>query len=244
MKAAVELLAYGRSGAFVVLSTAFRDQLVDRYRVREDRIHVIPPGVDSGRFTPGPGVAAARAAMNLPGDETIFFAARRLSPRMGLDVLVDAWPAVWKELDGKCRLIIAGDGPERAQLRARIAATAGGHAISLLGRIPDEDMVGYLQAAGCALVPSTALEGFGLVVLEANACGTPVIASRVGGLPEAVGPLGEDLLVEPADVAGLGARMCAVARGHRPSRDECRKYAETFDWHAVADRHLALYRTL
>ena len=93
-------------------------------------------------------------------------------------------------------------------------------------------------------MPTLAVEGFGLVVLEAAACGTPSIVSAVGGLPEAMAGLDASLAVPPGNAAALAARLRASARGELPSRNATRSYAERFSWPQLAERHLELYRRL
>src|SRR5205807_5699025 len=125
-------------------------------------------------------------------------AVRRLVPRMGLDVLLDAWQA----LGSPGVLAIGGDGPLRPELEAR-----GDESVRFLGRLSDDDLVALYSAADVTVVPSLALEGFGLVVLESLACGTPVVVSDAGGLPEAVAGLDASLVVPAGDAGVLAARL-------------------------------------
>ena len=113
----------------------------------------------------------------------------------------------------------------------------------MMGAVSDDDLVALYRAADVCVVPSRSLEGFGLVVLEALACGTPVVVTDVGGLSEAVDDLGHELVVPPDDAAALGARLVAARRGLRPlpSREACRAFATGFSWEATVERHRALY---
>ena len=117
------------------------------------------------------------------------------------------------------------------------------NSVRLLGRVHDHDLVDVYRAADLGLVPTRSLEGFGLVVIEAAACGTPTIVTRVGGLPEAVAGLDPSLIVAPNDGPALAARIVDAARdGGLPRRAATRRFAEDYSWDFVADHHRAVYR--
>jgi glycosyltransferase involved in cell wall biosynthesis len=242
VKHAIERVVYQRAARLVVLSGAFKRSLVERYGVSPWKVEVLPPGVELERFVPGDR-AQARAALDIDERAWVAVAVRRLVPRMGLDVLLDAWAEAGSGLDGAL-LVLAGDGPERAALKERANALGLGGRVRFLGRISDAQLLALYQAADVCVVPSVALEGFGLVVLEALACGTPVIASDTGGLPEALAGLDPSLIIRAGDRVGLAARLQAAYRSDRslPSRDACRHYAETFSWDRAAERTLEIYR--
>jgi glycosyltransferase involved in cell wall biosynthesis len=115
--------------------------------------------------------------------------------------------------DSRAPLLIAGDGYVRTELEDEIAARSLRESVTLLGRVSDEELVALYQAANVNVVPSASFEGFGLVVLEAAGCGTPSIVTRVGGLPEAVAGLGEELTVPAADADGLADRIARAKLG-------------------------------
>ena len=244
VKRLVERAVYRRADVCVVLSEAFGDLLSRRYGVARWAIECIPPGVDLRRFGPGPA-AEARAELGIPEQRWVAVAARRLTPRVGLDVLLDAWAEVLRTTDGAAELLVVGDGPQRDQLLARAArADLAGH-VRFLGRVDDATLVSAYRAADVSIVPSVSLEGFGLVVLESLACGTPVIASDAGGLPEVLRPLREDLVVPAGDRGALARRIGAAIEGSLPLPDPttCRDYADTFGWPSVSRRHVELYRS-
>ncbi len=231
----IERTVYRKADAVVTLSSAFRRLAIERYGVEPWRAHVIRPGVDLKTFSPGDR-GRARSRFDLPEDAFVVVAARRLVTRMGIDTLLDAWP-----LGEGSLLIVVGEGPERDRLEAR---ASGG--VRFLGRVDDHTLVAAYRAADVAVLPSIALEGFGLAALEALACGTPVIASDVGGLPEALEGLADDLLVPPGDAAALHTRLERARAGTQPlpTRDRCRVHAERFGWEAAAAAHRELYASL
>jgi glycosyltransferase involved in cell wall biosynthesis len=236
----LERATYLRADEAIVLSSAFRQVLVERYRLRPWNITVEPPGVDLGRFTPGP-VEPARGRLRLDPDAFVAVAVRRLVPRMGLEVLLEAWGEAVGRLPLGSALLIVGDGPLRDALTAAIAERDLGDSVRLLGRVADEQLVEFYRAADVAVVPTIDHEGFGLVVIEAAACGTPSIVSAVGGLPEAIAGLDGSLVVPPRDREALRDRLVR-AQVDRPSRAATRAHAERYDWSAVAERHRSIAR--
>jgi glycosyltransferase involved in cell wall biosynthesis len=236
----LERTAYVSADEAIVLSSAFRQVLVERYRVPPWRISVVPPGVDLDRFTPEP---TPRARQNLGLEPGAFVAVtvRRLVPRMGLEVLVTAWSEIVDQLPPGSALLIAGDGPLRDALANSVAQLGLGGSVSLLGRVSEPRLVELYQAADVTVVPTIEHEGFGLVVVEAAACGTPSIVTAAGGLPEAIAGLDPTLIVPPGDRAALRDRLLR-ARAHRPSRSAARAHAERFAWSSVAERHRTIIR--
>jgi glycosyltransferase involved in cell wall biosynthesis len=232
-----------RADAYVVLSSAFRRELVERYRVLPWDVHVLTPGVALERFAPGDR-ARARARFGLSEAGFVAVCVRRLVPRMGIDVLLDAWERIQTALPGDSALLLVGDGPLRDALAERATQAPPSGGVRLLGRLSEEDLIDVYRAADVAIVPSVSLEGFGLVVPEAAACGTPSIVSDVGGLPEVALPLDRSLVVAPGDTDALGSRIEAAAQGALPTRAATRSYAEGFSWTRLAERHRALYRRL
>ncbi len=243
LRAALERRVLRRADAHVALSSAFRRELVERYRVRPWDVHVWAPGVALELFTPG-SRARARARLGIGGPAFVAVCVRRLVPRMGLEVLLDAWEQIQEALPDGSALLLVGDGPLRDALAQRAARAPLSGGVRLLGRVSDEELVEVYRAADVAVVPSVSLEGFGLVVPEAAACGTPSIVSDVGGLPEVTLALDRSLVVPAGDVPALAQRIQAAARGELPTRAAARRFAEGFSWPALAERHRALHRRL
>ncbi len=229
--------------AHIVLSSAFRRLLVERYRVRPWGVHVWAPGVALDRFAPGDR-ARARESLGIEEGAFVAVCVRRLVPRMGIDGLLDAWSLLERDLPRGSILLLAGDGPLYDELAGRAARAPLSGRVRVLGRLSEDALVDAYRAADVAVVPTIAFEGYGLVVLEAAACGTASIVSDVGGLPEVTAPLDPSLVVPPADAEALATRLREAAEGALPSRQATRSYAEGFSWPAVAERHRDLYRRL
>lgn len=242
IKRAMERAVYRRADRVVVLSRAFAGLVEERYGVDARKVIVIRPGVDLERFHVG-ARADARERFGVPSEDFLVVVARRLDPRMGIEDLVRAWPTV-RAHAASCTLLIAGDGPSAAGLAQLVREISPRGDVRLLGRISDEDLVRLYQAADCSVVPTRSLEGFGLVVLESLACGTPTLVTDAGGLPEVPRELDSSLVVPTGDVAALGARLVQAARGQLPSRAACRSFAEGFSWPTVARAHASLHAEL
>ncbi len=226
--------------AYVVLSAAFRRVLVERYGVAPWDVHILRPGVDSEHFSPGDR-AAARDRLGIPRDAFLALSVRRLVPRTGVGELLGAWELAAAELPAGAMLLVAGDGPLAGELGARASAIAS-REVRMVGRLSDEDLLAAYRAADVAVVPTLSHEGFGLVVLEAAACGTPSIVTDVDALPEVARPLDPTLVVPAGDRRAMATRLAEAARGGLPARESAREYAERFSWPAVAAAHRRLYR--
>jgi glycosyltransferase involved in cell wall biosynthesis len=236
----LERLVYATAAESVVLTSAFRQVLVERYRVQPWNISVIPPGVDIDRFTPG-STERARRELGIETQAFVAVAVRRLVPRMGLHVLLEAWTQAVDHLPPGSTLLIAGDGPMRCSLASDVAEMGLGESVRLMGRVAERQLVDLYRAADVAVVPSTEHEGFGLVVIEAAACGTPSVVTSVGGLPEAIAALDPSLIVPPDDSEALRDRLLR-ASVQRPSRSATRAHAERFEWSTAAERHRTIIR--
>lgn len=242
LRRTLERTVYRRAARVVVLSSAFRRLLVERYRVSPWRVRVEAPGVDLERFSPGDR-ESARERLGLGARPFVAACVRRLVPRMGLDVLIDAWAQALPELPPQAQLLVAGEGPLRGELEQRIVRAGLQDSVRLLGRVDDDALVDLYRAADVGIVPTRSFEGFGLVVIEAAACGTPTIVTRAGGLPEAVAGLDPSLAVPAGDVPALAARIAQAGHaGGLPSRLATRSFAEGYSWQGVVERNRAVAR--
>ena len=237
-KLLLERSVYGRADRLIVLSQAFADLLVRDYAIAPWRVRVLRPGVDLQRFTPDR--QAARERLGLQPQERLIFSARRLVARMGLEVLLEACTGLARPGE-RLLLAIAGDGPLRDELEAHARRLGLQDSVRLLGHVSEDDLVDHYRAADLCVLPTLALEGFGLVVVEALACGTPVVVTDVGGLPEVVRDLDASLVVPSGDAQALRDRIRSALDGAVPDALACRAHAETFDWASAAGQNLAVY---
>ncbi len=243
LKGWVERRVYQRANACIVLSGAFGRILNESFGVPWEKIHVIPGGVDCGRFAMAASRAECRAQLGWPSDRRIVLAVRRLTHRMGLDRLVAATAAL-KARVPDVLVLIAGLGPIAGELRAMIERANLGEHCRLVGFIPEHDLPSAYRAADLTVVPTVALEGYGLIVPESLAAGTPVLVTPIGGLPETVDGLSTHLVLPsasaPAIARGLGDALTGAVP--MPSAAECEAYARARnDWPVIAAQVRRVY---
>jgi len=243
IKRAVEQAVYSRADRFIVLSRAFGELLARQYDAPMERIRVVPGGVDVGRFDVGASRAEARERLGLPAARRLVGVVRRLVHRMGVENLVDALGAVRQRVP-EVLLVIAGTGPLGDALCRRAAERGVADHVRFLGFVADRDLPLLYRACELTIVPSLALEGFGLTTIESLAAGTPVLVTPVGGLPETVVELDPRLVLAGSNPGALAAGLSAALQGEMvlPTRDACVAYARArFDWPIIARRTLAAY---
>ncbi len=254
-----ELRAHGEQRAMdaadciVVANTAERDHIQAQYRVNVGKLAMAPLGVDTHLFYPRDR-AQARAALGWR-DELVVFSVGRIEPLKGMDTLVRAAGLLVKERPDwqhRLRVYIGGgqiddddpaSGAEVAKLRALIRSLGLEEQIHLLGAVDQQELPDYYSAADAVVVPSH-YESFGLVAVEAMACGTPVVASRVGGLSLSVKDGETGFLVPARDDAAFADRVGRllespdlVARMGRAAAMAGKHYS----WKSVADRIVTIY---
>ncbi|MDQ1446581.1 MAG: hypothetical protein QOI20_3045 [Acidimicrobiaceae bacterium] len=175
------------------------------------RFHVVPTGVDTELFQPGPAVEARRR-LGLDEAPTAVCVGRLAVSQKGQDLLVAAWPEVAARVPG-ARLVLVGDGPDRTSLEAAAAPLAP--LVQFVGR--QDDVVSWYQAADVVVQPSR-YEGLSLTVLEAMACGRPVVAGDAVGMGETIGDAGQ--VVPVGDVAALAEAVAVRLADPRRAAQE------------------------
>ena len=236
-----------------------KQQTVDLYGAQPERIRVIPLGVDPEMFHPIPRAEARHAiGLDLPGLCQLVLFVGRLDPLKGLDTLVramcklsDLEPELVK---GSCLAVIGGDADEESDVLEeelecldKLKKEVGlDDLVIFLGSRAQDTLAQYYSAAEVVVVPSQ-YESFGLVALEAMACGTPVIASRVGGLLHTVEDNVTGLLVPAGDPDALADKLRQVlldADLRAKLGANARERALTYTWPNVAKRITEVYKEL
>jgi glycosyltransferase involved in cell wall biosynthesis len=185
----------------------------------------------------GIDVSAVQAAAPESRDRPYVFAIGRMVPQKGFDILIDAFRMVAGEFPDH-ELVIAGDGPDRAALEAR----AGGRVHFLGGVQPERAFSLYKGAAGFVL-PSRH-EPQGIVVIEAMAAGAPVLATRVGGVPETVHDGANGLLVDGDDITAMAEglrRLLSDADEAKRRAEQAAQDVRDYDWARIADQYAQCY---
>ncbi len=237
-KSFVEQRTYRRCDRFIVLSKAFGNILHQQYQVPWEKIHVIPGGVDINSFKPDLSIIEARKKLGWSVERPTVFTSRRLVHRVGLDKLLIALAQIKPKIPD-IYLAIAGRGPLQNSLQQQVIELGLEDNVNFLGFLPDELLPVAYQAADLSIMPSQSFEGFGLAIVESLACGTPVICTPVGGMPEILEPFSPDLITESIEVSAIAKKLEQVFLGEitKPSRKECREYAvNNFDWDKIAQQ--------
>ncbi|MEV7346101.1 D-inositol-3-phosphate glycosyltransferase [Streptomyces sp. NPDC093544] len=220
------------------------DELVRHYEAERDKVAVVHPGVNLDRFRPADGRAAARARLGLPQDALIPLFAGRIQPLKAPDVLLRAVAVLLEERpDLRSKIVVpvvggpSGSGLAKPEGLQKLAARLGvADVVCFRPPVGQEQLADWFRAASVLVMPSYS-ESFGLVAIEAQATGTPVLAAAVGGLPVAVRDQETGFLVKGHDPAAyarvlrdfaddqeLSARLGAAAARH----------AQGFGWDASA----------
>jgi teichuronic acid biosynthesis glycosyltransferase TuaC len=220
-----------RSAHMVTVCRALKDELV-ALGAPADKISVLRNGVDLALFRPEDR-AAARARFGLQG--FTLASVGHLIDRKGHHHVIDALPAM-----PDVSLKIAGSGPDEAALRSRAQALGVADRVEFLGSLPQEALRSLYNAAD-ALALASSREGWANVLLEAMACGMPVVASDVWGTPEVVATPDAGVLMSSLDAAGV-ADGVARLRAALPDRAATRRYAEGFDWQSTTRGQLDIFR--
>ncbi|MEM6797219.1 MAG: glycosyltransferase family 4 protein [Acidobacteriota bacterium] len=214
---------------FVAVSPSTRDDLLD-LGIEAARLAVIHNGLDHAAFAPAPA-----------GEEPMILSVGRLKRYKGLETLLEAARS-WRRSLPDARLVIAGEGPQRQLLERRAQELGLASRVEFLGYVDPAEKVRLMQRAH-VVVQTSLKEGWGMTVLEASACGTPVVASDVAGLRDSVRPGRTGLLVPFGDAEKLAAAVVQVMADDGTRRrlgKGARRWASRFDWQKTADRWLEL----
>ncbi|MCG5053712.1 MAG: glycosyltransferase family 4 protein [Myxococcales bacterium] len=227
---AVEHNLLKRQDGIHVLSQFMRERLETVHPLdTSERISVIPWWVDPAAFGPRLAPAAARARLGVPAEGPVILSVRRLVKRMGLDTLIRAVQRT--DSPAGFRLVIVGQGPEETALRELAASHENSRSRTIfLGRVTDEALEAAYDAADLFVLPTRALEGFGIITVDALARGCPVLGTTAGATPEILAPLSQNLLFEPDNADQLAEKLNHWLQGglNIPSRATIREYAQRY----------------
>jgi teichuronic acid biosynthesis glycosyltransferase TuaC len=227
------LWAARNAAGIVTVCNALKDEMV-QLGVAPEAITPLRNGVDLQRFQPVDR-AAARAGLGLT--RFTLLSVGLLDPRKAHDLIIKALPAL-----PDVQLLIAGSGPEKKNLE-RLAQELGvADRVTMLGPVPQTELKTYYNAAD-VLVLASSREGWANVLLEAMACGTPVVASNVWGTPEVVAAPEAGVLMPERTPQGLVTAL-ATLRANYPDHGATRRYAERFSWDPTTQGQIDLFHTV
>ena len=239
-----------KGAARVVCVSGYTRSLAEGLGVRPDRLEVVPNGYD-------PRLVAAhheaRTTMDFPLLDSAFtpesptiLTISRLTKRKGIDRVIEAMPLVLSEVPD-ARYVIAGDGGDRSRIESLIVNSPARDSIIYMGPISEDDKMECYKRCDVFVMPSRQeeggdVEGFGIVFLEANAFGKPVIGGRSGGVPDAIVDGKTGILVEPNNVGEIAHSLVLLLRDQslakRMGETGRQRVKDDLNWHANAERLL------
>ena len=237
----------------IAATPAEEEQLIEQYGADSRKISVIPPGVDLARFYPV-AKEVARAQLGIGAHCRVILFVGRIEPLKGIDSLLRAislWRERMPQVLEHVHVAIVGGDPNARELDAEMLRLQTIHReldlralVTFLGAKDQETLPSYYAAADMVVMPSH-YESFGMVGLEAMAMGTPVIASRVGGLAHLVKDDVNGYLSPPKTPEALAARILHLLTDepHRQQLGEqAQVYARQYDWSLIVNQMLAVYQ--
>lgn len=221
---------------YIFLSKYMFDQLCDiSSSVVNKHIFFIPGGVDTQQYKRKYSKVEARALVDLPQDKYIIFTLRRLDKRMGLDNAIEALKCMDESERKRFLLVIGGSGDYATVLKRKAQSIIDN--VIFTGFIPDEDVNKYFCAADLFVLPSLDLEGFGLVNLEALACGLPVLATPQGGIVELADILDGMYLTVDNSSSAICDEILRLSEKNIVVKDNM----EMYDWSKIAQRYIDIF---
>ena len=219
------------ASASIAVAQALADELL-RLGVEQERVRVLRNGVDLNSFRPLDREAVRR---HYEASFPTLLSVGHLIPRKGHDIVIEGLAKL-----PNANLLIVGDGPERQSLERLVRQHDLSARVRFLGALPYEEMAKVMNAAD-VLILASEREGWANVLLEAMACGTPVVATNVWGTPEVVASPEAGRLMERRDSIALAESVKSLLNA-LPDRRATRAYAERFSWEETTEGQLALFR--
>jgi alpha-1,3-rhamnosyl/mannosyltransferase len=240
-------LAVRAASHIITISEATRQQLLERFPVKPGNVTAIPLAADP-IFRPqeGEAISRIRHQYGLPETYGLYLGTNR--PHKNLVRLVEAWSIVvreWTRTSQKPMLVIAGPWEDRYDAPTRRAAQLSMEEdVRFLGPIPEPELPGLLAGAEAFVFPSL-VEGFGLPVLEAMACGTPVACAKTSSLPEVASEAA--VYFDPENIEDMAAKMLQILTNPELRDDLSQRgmsRAAKFSWRSTAEETVRIYRSL
>lgn len=241
------LLLLYKSDAIIVDSNFTKRLLLSRYPWLTPKVYTIYLGIDTNRFFPG-NKSAARRKLQFKEDVFLILCLGRITEEKGYQTVIEAA----KYLDViNAEIVICGEGPYKKTLEQKIKELNLLNVnvrVRLLDAIPDSELPILYRAADVFIYPDLTAPAFGLAAVEAMACGTPVIASFSGALPEIIVPEESGLLFPPGDAKQLSKLINTLAKDislrEKISKNAYKRSCDLFDYERMVKETLEVYKTV
>jgi len=234
--------------AINVLSKYSKSHIANEFpSIDLDRVHIIPGGVDTDRFRPAADRGALRARLGIDDSVVEILTVRKLAPRMGLENLIGAMPriaAAASDLGRRAHLTVCGDGALMPMLHGLASELGVADAVTLAGRVTDDDLVQHYQASDLFVLPTAAMEGFGISTVEALSANLPVVGTPAGATPEILQAIDPALLTRDTSAEAIAYAVTAWL-GRREEESGTDRYRQEalakYSWDHVSDLMEAHY---
>lgn len=237
----------------VIANSRYTAKVAAERGTTAEKIAVIPPGVEWERFASSACVEAMKEELRLTGKKIILFVGR-LARRKGIKEFVEtSFRQIIQAVPNLCLVIVGGNATESlvhnedllGELKATVARLGLENHVSLRGRVADEEVVKIFQVADLMILPvlpmKNDIEGFGIVILEAAAARVPAVATRLGGIPDAIEHEQSGILVEPGDYRQLSEAVIALlgdeGKRRRMGEHARQRVKEKFSWEQIIARY-------
>lgn len=238
-------IAHSLATADAVISlSSYSTRLIKEIAPQQDHIASLGNGVDLARFAhtryPLPETLAERCG------KAYVLGLGRLVPGKGFHTMIEAFARARSQLPASLRLVFAGDGPERQRLEQLARQHDIQNRVVFLGTILGDDKIALLQHCLFTVLPSSREDNMPLVLLESMACGKPILASHIGGIPDMVhdNRTGRLCPAEDSDAFATGLVHLSEANAAASMASACLELAGEHDWQTIAERYLSLFQEL
>lgn len=238
-KSTVSKLVFRNADAVIALTNDMEKAM---QKIYDASISIVPFGINLESFGNLPTKQAIREKLGLNTSDSVILFVGTLRPVKGVKYLIEAMNSI-RQRDTKASLVLVGDGEERQSLEVLTKELSLEESVTFIGRVPNEKIPEYMAASDVLVLPSLS-ESFGIVNLEAMASGLPVVASKVGGLPEIIEDGENGFLVEPKNPEQIAERVLLLLeddtlRG-KISRSN-KERAKQYSWESVVGRLEQIY---
>ncbi|NIO49828.1 MAG: glycosyltransferase [Candidatus Aminicenantes bacterium] len=247
----IEKFSLSKCARLMVLSQFTKDKLINIHSIPSEKIAINPGGVDLELFRPSLNKMKIRKKLDIPEDKFVLLTVRNLVSRMGLENLIKAM-ALIKDRINNIYLVIGGEGILRKKLQELIKEHNLENSVKLHGFVSEERLPLYYQTADLFILPTIALEGFGLINVEAMACGTPVLGTPVGGTKEILSKFNPAFLFKDTSPESISDLILEKYNYYKEKPEEyekiskqCRIFAEkNYSWERNIDEIQTVFAQL
>lgn len=230
--------------ALIVCSEQLEKQVLREYPVQGGKVFYVPLGIDVEKFNPGISPVALRQNLGIKNNEKVILFSSRLKKEKGIHLLLKVFPTILENCKD-VRLVIVGSGEFEHKARIMVEKNKIKDRVLFTGSVDYADLPRYYSLADIFVFPTIRVEGLPYTILEVMACGKPIIASRIGGIPSAIESDREGILFNPGDTKELQERIMTLLKNPEKRRalgQQAReKVLRNFTREKMIDETLAIF---